>query len=381
MRFNHTDPKVLSVLVFAIFLVVRIAGSFAHLPSFTVYPDAYNAYVPAGVAYVNGALPDSVNPEHPPLAKYIIGLFTVYLGIPEVASLIFGLFCAVIVLYLTEALIGRVRWALASVCILAFDQVNVSVSIYPMLEIFMLFFALLATYLAIRVKSKWGFVIAGLCSGFALASKWTAAFIILPVLLFIIIDRERWQSLFYLGGMIIAYVLPYAGLIAAKGFTNLLELQLWMSQFMFSMHGTNAVSVLTFINRAFPFLYLSNYDPLHPLAITPPGATYFSMVQGVNAIIASLIFPSYLLEIRKYVSDRSRVRLALLLVASSLLLYQMLTINPSESWLYGPIMTITCVFTADLLNDLKDNGSWRKLSYLYLIAVALWPVFVSLIKT
>jgi hypothetical protein len=378
MRFSLADPKVLSILVFVIFLAVRISGSLIHLSSFTVYPDAYNSYVPAGVAYVSGALPDSVNAEHPPLAKYIIGFFAVYLGSPELASLLFGFFCAVIVLYLTRALIGRVRWALASVCILAFDQVNVSISIYPMLEIFMLLFALLTTYFANRAKTKWGYAIAVVFSGFAIACKWTAVFIILPVILFIIIDRGGWRSLLYFGGTVIAYLVSYADLIAAKGFSSFLQLQAWMFQFMLNMHGIGAVSVITFVNRALPFLYLSNYNPLNPLAITPPGALYISMVQGMNAIIASLIFPSYLLEIKKYLSDKSGVRLALILVASSLLLWQMLFFDPVESWFYAPIMAITGIFIADLLNDCRDNGRCRMLSYLYLMTVALWPLVISL---
>ena len=71
---------------FFMFILMRAIPWPNWLPVPAKYADAA-LYTIAGRALIGGALPDSVNQEHPPLAKYIIGVFSVYLKNAYASSL------------------------------------------------------------------------------------------------------------------------------------------------------------------------------------------------------------------------------------------------------------------------------------------------------
>lgn len=71
----------------ALFIAIRLLS---WLRRYQVFGDAYSYYIPAGIAYVRGALPNTINFEHPPLAKYIIGTFAIYFG--RVSRIAYALF-------------------------------------------------------------------------------------------------------------------------------------------------------------------------------------------------------------------------------------------------------------------------------------------------
>jgi predicted membrane-bound dolichyl-phosphate-mannose-protein mannosyltransferase len=164
--------KAIVPLSFSVFLAVRIAALLKPPPVIVDYGDA-GYYISAGIAYMGGALPDSVNPEHPPLAKYIIGFFSVYIGDPSFASLLFGFLTAVAAFLLSRKLTGS-RWAAATVWLLAFDSVSISTSIYPVLDGFMLFFALLAVYLLLIATKGRHYYLAGISLGAAVGKDYSS---------------------------------------------------------------------------------------------------------------------------------------------------------------------------------------------------------------
>lgn len=147
-------------------------------------------YIPAGMAYIRGTLPDTVNFEHPPLAKYVIGFFALCLNSPNFASLLFGALTTITALALARTLIPEKSWAWTIVWLLTFDQINISISIDPMFDVFALFFALLGMYILLKAKNRVSYAICGGVFGLALASKWVAAFLILPSLVFLLIKRK-----------------------------------------------------------------------------------------------------------------------------------------------------------------------------------------------
>jgi hypothetical protein len=129
--------KAAAPVVFLVFLVVRIAALLKPIPAIPGYGDA-GYYISAGTAYVTGALPDSTNPEHPPLAKYIIGFFNVYLGNATLGSVVFGLLGAAAAFLISRKLNLNREWATVTVWLLAFDSVSISTAIYPVLDGFMI---------------------------------------------------------------------------------------------------------------------------------------------------------------------------------------------------------------------------------------------------
>jgi 4-amino-4-deoxy-L-arabinose transferase-like glycosyltransferase len=371
-------------IIMSVFLVVRILALLVPLRPipFMIYPDAYNSYVPAGLAYITGASINSTNPEHPPLAKYIIGFFAAYAHNANIGSLLFGFISVVVVMLLSGRLFLDKERRLAVVCLLAFDGINVSISVDPMLEVFMLFFGLLGLYLLSELEPRIrNYLLGGLCLGFSLASKWTALFIVLPVLLFLILRKKYAGVMLALAASSFAYLLPFVPFIMVNGFSGLLNDQMFMLRFMFAMHASTSADAVTFFNRAAMFLILSSGAPpsssLFPIVARAPNL-FLTLNYAVNPVIAILTLPMFVLQTRKYLDDRVRFRGLLLLVAVSLLGWQMLLAEPFETWFWAPINVLTCIFAVDYFVDFQTHGIRRWATYGLMAGVAAWPLLVIL---
>lgn len=374
--------SILTLIIMSVFLVVRILALLLPLRPipFMIYPDAYNSYLPAGLAYITGTPINSTNPEHPPLAKFIIGLFAVYAQSANFGSLLFSFLSIVVVMLLSGRLFLDERKRLAVVCLLAFDSINVSISVDPMLEVFMLFFSLLSLYLLSAPEPKIrSYLLGGLCLGFSLASKWTALFIVLPVLLFLVLDKKYAGVLLALAASAFAYVLPFIPFALMNGFSGFLNDQMFMLRFMFAMHASMRLDAITIFDRAVMFLNLSSGAPpsstLFPIVARAPNL-FLTLDYAVNPIIAILTLPMFILQTRKYLNDRVRFRGLLLLVAASLLTWQLLLAEPFETWFWAPVNVLTCIFAVDYFVDFQTHGIRKWVSYGLLTSVAVWPLLV-----
>ncbi len=69
------------------------------------------AYTWAGWLYIHGTDPALFNTEHPPLAKYLIGLSTLLFGRPALPGLLAGLASIAMMLYVANRIIGNWLWA------------------------------------------------------------------------------------------------------------------------------------------------------------------------------------------------------------------------------------------------------------------------------
>jgi len=289
------------VAVFLVFLATRIftiLNSTIPLVVAGSYGDAYAYYVPAGVAYVTGSLPDSINPEHPPLAKYIIGVFAVYLHEPRAASLLFGLLTAAVVFLLVRKL-SATSWApIAAVWLLSFDPINIGLSIYPMLDIFMILFAVLSILLMLTNRPT-RYAWAGVAVGLALACKWSAIFFAVPEIIYLIVLRRYVNGLEVLGGGAAGYILPYIPFILGKGLPQFVGLQVWMGSFMISSHGPSGYNSLLMNLVSFIVFHITTlapvtgYDPrFHPEAIRFLGRYYISLADTINPLVTLAVFPA-----------------------------------------------------------------------------------------
>ena len=379
--------SVVSLIILSVFIIVRILALLVPLRPipFMIYPDAYNSYVPAGLAYITGTSINSTNPEHPPLAKYIIGFFAAYAHNANIGSLLFSFLSIVVVMLLSGRLFLDKERRLAVVCLLAFDSINVSISVDPMLEVFMLFFSLLGLYLLSapepRIRS---YLLGGLCLGFSLASKWTALFIVVPALLFLILGKKYAGVLLALAASTFAYLLPFVPFILMNGFSGFLNDQMFMLRFMFAMHASMRLDAITIFDRAAMFLNLSSGAPpsstLLPIVARAPNF-FLTLDYGVNPVIAVLTLPMFFLQTRKYLDDRVRFRGLLLLVTASLLAWQLLLAEPFEAWFWAPINVLTCIFAVDYFVDFQKPGIRKWVSYGLMTCVAAWPLLVIMLMS
>jgi hypothetical protein len=352
-----------------------------------VYGDAYGYYVPAGIAYVNGALPDSINPEHPPLAKYVIGIFAVYLHDASAASLIFGLLTAIVVFLLVKKFTATLWAPMVAVWLLSFDPVNIGLSVYPMLDIFMIFFATFSVYLLTLVKKPVQYVFVGVTVGLALACKWTGIFFAIPEILYVIGFRRFLNGLELVGGGIVGYVFPYVPLILDKGILNFLRLQVWMGGFMMSAHGAGGYNPLVtglvdfIIFHLTTFAPVTGYDPrFHPEAFRFLGFYYISLADMINPFITLAVFPVLYGQTRRFFKCGEGDRLLLLLVFAGTMIGEVLFPVSLVTWYDAPLVVITCGLLADLLIERDDEHVGRKsIVYLYLTLVATWLLFATAI--
>ncbi len=196
------------------------------LPVPAKYADA-DIYIKGGQALVGGALPDSVNQEHPPLAKYLIGFFSVYLKNAYASAFVFGFLTVILAFLIASKLTRKPEWRVLTVWIVAVDQVNISLSIRPMLDIFMVFFGILGIYFFLNAtQSITKYFVAGLSFGLALACKWNAIFFFIPALILLAYEHELKKSVALLGPLAIGYLASYSLLLFKKGLTGFLSLRM-----------------------------------------------------------------------------------------------------------------------------------------------------------
>jgi len=363
-----------------IFLVVRLLS---WLRRFRVDSDAYVYYIPAGIAYVKGASPADLNFEHPPLAKYIIGVFSVYLGAPNASSMLFGVVAVVAALGIATKLLPGTRSAWIVVWLLTFDQINITISIDPMLDIFMLAFALIGIYLLLDKVDSTRFSLVGLCFGLAMASKWVALFLIVPALIFLALENHLTGAGIIITVAAATYTLTYLPLIASQGLNAYFGLQVQMMLYMLGNHGVS-YGLLPILNQVVgPFVFISQNEPVYRLWQSHLVTNYFiSLNEAVNPFISCLTFPALYFEIRKYSKLKMiRARLLLLIVIGFFVVWYILLADPFATWHYAPIDAIVAVFTAELLHDLRHRDQAKYVLYTYLVAIAVWPLIATLIVT
>jgi predicted membrane-bound dolichyl-phosphate-mannose-protein mannosyltransferase len=382
-----TVKKIMIPIVFSVFLAVRIVVLFRPTPVIVAYGDA-GYYISAGTAYVHGALPDSANPEHPPLAKYIIGLFNVYLGPPYYSSLLFGFLGVVVAFLISRKLTANGGWTAATVWLLSFDFVNISTSIYPVLDGFMVFFALLAIYFFMIAKKNCHYCLAGISLGAAVACKWTALFFAAPAVAVMFAERKYLQTSGAVLSATATYLLSYSRLIFAEGFGAFLRLQFWMMQFMISGHSPSS-SALVVVHRFLdPLIFnlttyggLSGYNTLlHPEGFKLLGASYISFADVTNPLVMLLLIPVLYWYIRNRKFNESRENRLIFWALVSLVAWEILFFSTLELWFFAPVISVTCVAVSPALRILVEKGRKTRIAiYVYLGLVPLWFVFANAI--
>jgi 4-amino-4-deoxy-L-arabinose transferase-like glycosyltransferase len=378
------QAQIVMLIAFSQFFLLRVVPWPRWLPVPAKYADA-DIYINAGNALLGGALPGSVNEGHPPLAEYIIGFFSVYLKNPNASAIVFGFLTAILAFLIARRLAPDLKWSALAVWILAVDQVNISLSIRPMLEIFMVFFGILGLYLILTsAGGSRRYLISGLSFGFALACKLTAVFFVAPVLLLLVCERKLREWILVIGLIAIGYVIPYSQLLLTKGLEGFSSSQVLMLNIQYGLHiGGVSVDLLTRILTPL-IVHTTTLAPVTGYAGCPPnflGLTFASIAESVNAPLLLLLLPVLFWLLRNHTAKscekRRTVRL-LVLAVISFMTYEAIFPTMIAAWYFAPIGTLIAIAAPAMLADFQKRSNLSTLSiYLYLAVLSTWLVWAN----
>jgi 4-amino-4-deoxy-L-arabinose transferase-like glycosyltransferase len=155
----------------------------------TLTDDMLYAY--AGWTYVHGLSPDNVNFEHPPLAKYLIGVSELLFHDPVTLGIVFAAVTLVIV-YLIASRLMPPYFALVPVWFLGFDRLFILTSAISLLDIYVTFFVAASVLLFLVFRhSKWLPIVSGVSIGLAVAAKWPAIFVVPALFAYVALEKDK----------------------------------------------------------------------------------------------------------------------------------------------------------------------------------------------
>jgi hypothetical protein len=364
----------LPVSAFVLFIAIRVAVLVSGTMLYPHYGDGFVHYIPAGIAYLSGASVDSVNPEHPPLAKYIIGFFQLHLGGAQIGSILFGVGMCFIAFLLARELVGSDKWASITILLLSFDMIMVSISVYPLLDVFALFFAVLGIYLILKATKVHHFLVAGVVFGLAIACKWFAVFWLAAALLFMAWERHVQGAVVAGVSSIAAYIIPYLSFVAQNGIMRFLNLQVWMLHFMERGHeGSGLAAGLAGIVLfcGIGFILVAGFDPAyHFEGLRLLVGNFIFYGSKVTLPIFLLFFPITYVELK---SHMNRTRVVLLLALASATVMQIA--GRLLEWHLASMILILSIFSADLFK----NHVPKRVTHIFLGLIASWPLWADVI--
>ena len=169
-------------------------------------------YINAGKAYIRGVAPYFINFEHPPLAKYVIGFFSM-LGISTYLPMIMIISAIVLIYYIVHRYLNY-KHAYLYLAIVATDTLVINASFFNLLNCVTLLLVVLYLYVALKciTLDKHGKIyVLGFLAGLALASKWSSIYIMVPVLLTLFIfNKEVIRRIHILLAMaLVAYITTF----------------------------------------------------------------------------------------------------------------------------------------------------------------------------
>lgn len=127
---------------------------------------------------------------HPPLGKWLIGIGIKLFGNNEfgwrISAAIFGTASILIIYLVAKQLFKSEFLSLSAALLMAFDGLHLVLSRIALLDIFLMFFILVAFYFLIKEN----FWLSGLAIGLGISSKWSALFII-PFLILLTISYKK----------------------------------------------------------------------------------------------------------------------------------------------------------------------------------------------
>ena len=189
--FNYRNQIALAIILF--FAAIT---RFANLgrPNELVFDEVYYVdgardFLAYGVENQSGEAEFVV---HPPLGKWLIAIGIQIFGDNpfgwRFSAALFGLASVSLIYFITQSLFKSNFLSLAATALISLDGLHLVMSRTALLDIFLSFFILLTFYLVIKEK-YWQ---SGLVLGLALATKWSALYLLIALILFLLIYKRTY---------------------------------------------------------------------------------------------------------------------------------------------------------------------------------------------
>jgi len=343
-------------------------------------------YAIAGWKYVNGATPYDFNIEHPPLAKYLIGLSELVFGNQNTMSVIFGVLSLLIVYGLAKKVMLDPIFSLVPVYMLSLERLYLELSSTSMLDIYLIFFLLLSVHLFTTRKSNFRTLLASATLGLAMACKVIAALAFLPFIAVLVMDRKKLRSVFvYVLIALFAYCATYAlFFLSGHGLADFVQLQLKMVGLHYEARssltyppGRWLLTLLTGIIGPETRYLIYIGDNIRDLTVLTKSGLHIA--GEFNPLTWPLCFSSAVLSLHQGVKARTKPLIHVCLFFFTFLAF--LSIGPAQIWHLLPLFPVGLILLANSLRKTYEESN-RDLSLLlllvYLFSLYVWLMLVRL---
>lgn len=175
----------------------------------------YIVYGYAAWEYIHGKNPTLINPEMPPLGKYLMGISILLFQRIKIFSLIFGGLSLILIFLIGKIILKSNILSLIPVAILSLEPLFIKQINEALLDIYHLFFTLLSFYFFLsRKKGRFFYIFACLSLGGVIATKFysTGVIIVFSWLISLLLERD------YCGLLKLCLCLPLALLVLAASY-------------------------------------------------------------------------------------------------------------------------------------------------------------------
>jgi hypothetical protein len=351
-------------------------------------------YAWAGWLYIHGHLPNEVNFEHPPLAKYFIGLSEVVFGNHVLLSLVFSILTLIIVFFLSRFFIKNPLFALFPVFMLSLDKLFVSFSSSSMLDVYLLFFSSLSAFIFVKALRDRRFTpLFYVAVGLAIACKWIGIFILLSMLAYCLLRRDKWNLKFLPFGIalsLVTYAFTYiAFFLAGQGLQDFVSLQLKMYRFQHFMRferGTPPpfwilLHFLTGIEGPAEFATVEIIEEAGKVTVRTLSVKYgLSLIKAFNPLTWPASFSSSIMSL--YYARKKGDAVFLIVPIAFFSLLALISFGQVFVWYILPGLPFAFISLAYFIESIYKESKNKKAVALfilaYTIALSIWSIAVQL---
>ena len=322
---------------------------------------------------------------HPPLGKWLIGIGIKVFGNDEfgwrISAAVIGTLSVVLIYLITKELFKSVFLSNIAAALMAFDGLALVMSRVALLDIFLMFFILLAFYFLIK-NNIW---LSGVAIGLAAATKWSAIFLIPFFILLTInyfqIEPVKWlkRAAQYIFLPSLVYLLSWSGWIFTSGgwdrqsgsnvFTSLWKYHTAILDFHRNL-------VETHLYAANPWSWLILGRPTSFFYETPSGCGVSSCSQEILAIGTPILWWAGIFAIAVtfgfFVTNRDRISMIILAGIAGTYLPWFLIQSRTTFYFYAisilPFLILALIYS---FNWALKYGDYRKQIIGFLVVVAL----------
>ena len=322
---------------------------------------------------------------HPPLGKWLIGIGIKVFGNAEfgwrISAAVIGTLSVVLIYLITKELFKSVFLSNIAAALMAFDGLALVMSRVALLDIFLMFFILLAFYFLIK-NNMW---LSGVAIGLAASTKWSAIFLIPFFILLTInyfqIEPVKWlkRAAQYIFLPSLVYLLSWSGWIFTSGgwdrqsgsnvFTSLWKYHIAILDFHRNLVETHSYA-------ANPWSWLILGRPTSFFYETPSGCGVSSCSQEILAIGTPILWWvgifAIALTIGFFVTNRDRISMIILAGIAGTYLPWFLIQSRTTFYFYAisilPFLILALIYS---FNWALKYGDYRKQIIGFLVVVAL----------